>query len=172
MRSKGSSSELDHRRVLGIRRLLEGYPTEEVADFLEVDPRTVKRWWSRYREHGWEGLTMSGNAGRPPKLTPTQEKIVLRWLCDSPTEYGFATELWTASRIGQLIRQEWEIAFNARYLSAWLRARGYTPQKPQRIPRERDPDAIAAWLAKEWPRVKKKRADRKPISFSSTKVGF
>ena len=31
-----------------------------------------------------------------------------------------------------------------------------TPQKPQRVPRERDPEAIAAWLESDWPRIKKK----------------
>jgi transposase len=160
------------RRVIGVRRMLEGYPTDEVADFLDVDLRTVWRWWSRFQEDGWEGLTAQTGGGRPPKLTGTQTKIVVRWLRDDPSEHGFSTDLWTAARIGQLIRKEWGIAFHPHYLSSWMRKHGLSPQKPQRVPRERDPEAIAAWLAKDWPRIKKKRTDRTPASHSSTKAAF
>jgi transposase len=55
-------------------------------------------------------------------------KIVRRWLADDPTEYGFATELWTAPRLAQLIEQEWSIHFHPDYLGTWRRPRGYTPQ--------------------------------------------
>ena len=102
--------------------------------------------------------------GRPGKLTTTQEKIALRWLTESPTHHGFETGLWTAARLGQLIREEFGIGLNARYLSTWLRERGYTPQKPERVPRERDPEAIAAWLESDWPRIKKRPGDRAPTS--------
>jgi transposase len=171
MRSKGSAEELERRRILGIRRLLDGYSADEVADFLGVDVRSVWRWWHRFQRTGWAGLAAQSVGGRPSKLTPTQAKIVFRWLRESPTEHGFSTELWTAARLGVLIHEEWDVTFNRRYLSAWLRAQGYTPQRPQRIPRERDPEAIAAWLANDWPRIKKKRADKKLASFSSTKAG-
>jgi len=91
-------------------------------------------------------------------LTPTQEKIVGRWLAGNPTEHGFATELWTAPRLALLIEQEFGIRFHPDYLTAWLRRRGYTPQKPRRVHRERDDEAIAGWLARDWPRIKKRRA--------------
>ena len=150
---------------------MEGYTTEEVADFLGVDRRSVQRWWTAFATRGWDGLAALPVAGRPSKLTPTQEKIVLRWLRDSPTAFGFATELWTCKRLGQLIGEEWGIRLHPHALSKWLRARGYTPQKPQRVPRERDPEVIAQWLARDWPRVKKKRCVSERTSFSSTKAG-
>jgi len=99
-------------------------------------------------------------SGRPAKLTSTQEKVALRWLADSPTHHGFPTELWTATRLGQLIREEFGVGLNPRYLSTWLRERGFTPQKPDRVPRERDPKAIAAWLESDWPRIKKRPGGR------------
>ena len=170
MRNKGSPAALEYRRILAVRRLLDGCTTEEVADFLEVDRRTVKRWWAIFRRHGWDGLAALTVSGRPRKLTSTQEKIVLRWLQDSPTMYGFATELWTCKRMTQLIAEEWGIRFHPHSLSRWLRARGYTPQKPQRVPRERDPEVITRWLAKDWPRIKKKRCASRPTSFSSMKA--
>jgi transposase len=95
--------------------------------------------------------------GRPAKLTRTQEKIALRWLADNPTEHGFATELWSAARLAQLMHQEWGVRLNHQYLTRWLRARGFSPQKPERRPWERNPEAIAAWLKSEWVRIKKTR---------------
>jgi transposase len=102
--------------------------------------------------------------GRPRKLTTAQEKIALRWLRDDPTEHGFPTELWTAPRLAKLIEQGLGIRLNPRYLNAWLRDRGFTSQKPQRVARERDPAAIAAWLAGDWPRIKKRRDGEGPRS--------
>jgi transposase len=155
---------LEYRRRLAVGRVSEGYSTQEVADFLGVDPSTVRRWLAAFRERGDAGLVVKPVAGRPSKLTPTQEKIALRWLVDSPTHHGFDTELWTAARLGQLIREEFGVGLNPRYLGAWLRDRGFSPQKPQRVARERDPKAIAAWLESDWPRIKKRPGGRVPTS--------
>src|SRR5512143_4138252 len=161
MRNPGSPEELEHRRFLAVRRILEGYSTEEVAEFLDVDPRSVRRWFARFRQSGEEGLRTGPVSGRPPRISPTQEKIALRWLSEKPTEHGFDTELWTGPRLAQLIRQEFGIRLNARYLCSWLRARGFTPQKPQRVARQHDPEVIAEWLRTEWPRINKQRPDKR-----------
>jgi transposase len=48
MRDKGSPAELEHRRLLAVQRVLEGYSVEEVAEFLGVAPRSVRRWVAAY----------------------------------------------------------------------------------------------------------------------------
>src|SRR6266700_1843503 len=150
MRPKGSPAELEHRRRLAVLRLRDGYSTRDVADCLGVDPSSVRRWVAALRDQGDRGLIARPASGRPPKLTTTQEKIVRRWLDESPSGHGFDTVLWTAPRLGRLSEEEFGIRLNPRYLSAWLRERGFTPQKPQRVPRERDPKVIAAWLESDW----------------------
>jgi transposase len=160
MRSAGSSAVLEYRRCLAIQRVADGYSTEEVANFLGVDPSSVRRWRAAYRQDGDGGLIARTVPGRSPKLTTTQEKIVLRWLSDFPTEYGFPTDLWSTPRLAQLIEQEFGTPFHPNYLSTWLRRRGYTPQKPRRVPRERDDREIARWLAEDWPRIKQKARRR------------
>jgi transposase len=149
---------LEYRRHLAVQRVEDGYSTGEVADFLGIDRRTVRRWVAAFRRHGAAGLASYPVPGRPPKLTTTQEKLVARWLADNRTEHGFGTELWTAPRLAVLIEQEFGIRFHPDYLGTWLRQRGYTPQKPRRVHRERDDAAIAEWLARDWPRIKKRRA--------------
>jgi Winged helix-turn helix len=75
-------------------------------------------------------------------------------------EYGYSTDLWSAERLADLIEQAFGVHFNSHYLSTWLRQRNYTPQKPQRIHRERDEEAIARWLTHDWPRLKQKARRR------------
>src|SRR4051794_19501197 len=164
MRTPGSADELEYRRRLAVRRVADGYSTQEVADFLGVDPSTVRRWLAAFRARGGAGLVAKPVSGRPGKLTQTQEKIALRWLTESPAHHGFETELWTAARLGQLIREEFGVGLNPRYLSTWLRERGFTPQKPQRVARERDPKAVAAWRESDWPRITKRPGGRAPTS--------
>ncbi|MCI0356769.1 MAG: helix-turn-helix domain-containing protein [Acidobacteria bacterium] len=165
MRSKGSPAELEQRRLLAVRRVLDGNPAEEVAGFLEVEARRVRRWRAVFQEHGWEGLLAKPVPGRPRKRTPTQEKLVVRWLQDPPTRFGFPTELWSCRRLAQLMGEEWGFRLHPRYLPRWLRQRDVTPQKPQRVPRERAPAAIAHGLATAWPRIKKNRFARWRTSF-------
>src|SRR5512143_3191210 len=126
MRTKGSPDELEHRRQLAVRRYLEGYSADEIAEFLGISTRSVWRWLASFRDRGPEGLAAPPVPGRPPKLTVTQEKIVLRWLRGSPIEHGFASELWTARRPAEWIAEEFSVRFNPRALAGWLR--GY-PEK-------------------------------------------
>jgi transposase len=39
---------------------------------------------------------------------------------------------------------------------------GWSLQRPERQARERDEEAIARWVAYEWPRIKKGRAQNRP----------
>lgn len=172
MRTEGSPDELERRRRLAVRRVIDGYSAKQVAEFLEVDARSVRRWMVAFRRSGADGLASKAVPGRPSKLTRAQQKIALRWLDDKPSDHGFDTDLWTAARLALLIREEWEVDLNHRYLCRWLYARGFSPQRPQRIPRERDSRVIAAWLDAEWVRIKKKRLAIAESSFSLMKAGF
>lgn len=156
MRPKGSPAELEHRRVLAVERVLEGYTPQEVAEFLGIDTSSVRRWRAQFEAGGWSTLGARSGAGRPPRLSCTQEKIVRRWLQGPATEHGFATDLWSGPRLARVIAEAFGVIFHPDYLGSWLRARGYSPQKPQRVARERDPRRVAAWLAQDWPRIKKK----------------
>lgn len=162
MRTPGTPHELALRRKLAVQRINEGYSPEDVAEILGVDPSSVRRWVLGFRRGGPAALAARAVPGRPAKLSIAQEKIIRRWLRESPSEHGFATDLWCAPRLAQLIRQEFQVSVNPRYLCAWLRQRGYTPQKPRRIARERDEAAIARWRTQDWPRIQKKPADAAP----------
>ena len=165
MRTPGTAAELERRRRLAVQRVLDGYAVTEVARFLGVHVRTVHRWLQRHRDDPKQGLHAKLHRGPQPRLSLDQDLEVLSWLLNPATSFGFPTALWTAPRIALLIEEKMGVHFHPRYLNAWLRERGVTPQKPLLQPRERDPEKIQAWLADDWPRIKKKPLASRPISF-------
>jgi len=160
MRPKGTAQELERRRLLAVHRVEEGYSQEEVARFLGVNSRSVRRWLRLYRQIGEGALAPIPHHGRTPKLLPSQEAAVLRWVTQSPRDFGFRTELWTAPRLAQLILRDWGIVFHPRSLNHWLTQRGVTPQMPVLQPRERNQQAIDAWLQRDWLRIQERAQKR------------
>jgi transposase len=155
MRSKGNAAELEARRRLAVRRVSEGWTCAKVAAFLGVHPETVGEWVRAHAAGGQKALAAKPHPGRTPFLTEDQEKQVLGWLAESPAQHGFRTELWTAKRVAELIRTKLRVTFHPNYLREWLTKRNYTPQKPARRAKQRNPEAIAGWLKTDWPRIKK-----------------
>ena len=145
--------ELERRRRLAVARVGSGYSQQETAEFLGVSKGAVSQWMKAHRRRGEAGLAAKPRPGRPRKLTKRQERTVLTWFNKSATEFGYPNELWTAPRVAKLIRRKWGVKFHPRYVSQWLAQRRITPQKPQRVPRERDEGAIGKWLRYDWPRL-------------------
>ena len=149
---------------MAVRKVADGWTQRDVAAFLDVHPVTVGRWVRAYRAAGEAALAAKPTPGRPRFLTADQEAQVLGWLAGKPTDHGFRTDLWTARRVASLIERRFGVKFHPHYLRAWLRGRGYTPQKPARRPRQRDQAAVDRWLREDWPRIKKRPAGGRPTS--------
>jgi transposase len=162
MRSKGTAAEMERRRRLAMERLQEGRTQREVAQFLGVSERSVRRWVSAFRQSGPAGLAAKPNTGRPARLTKSQAAIVLSWFRQSPRSFGFANDLWTAPRVAQLIQKTFGVVFHPRYLNAWLTDRQITPQKPKRRPTERNEAKINGWIRDQWPAILKKGPKKTP----------
>ena len=152
------------RRRLAVQRVSEGWRRADVATFLGVHPETVAEWVRAHKAGGDAALAAKPHPGRKPLLTPDQEKQVLGWLADKPTEHGFRTDLWTAGRVAELIRRRFGVEYHPHYLREWLSKRGYSPQKPARRPRQRDPAVIDRWLKDDWRRIKKRPGGGRPTS--------
>ena len=105
---------------LAVQKVEAGWPQKAVADFLGVHPVTVNKWVRAHRADPDARLAGKPHPGRTPFLTPAQEEKVLGWLADKPTRHGFPTDLWTARRVADLIRQKFEIEFHPGYLREWV----------------------------------------------------
>ncbi len=155
MRPQGSPAELEKRRLRAIALLAQGVLPHEVAERLGVDRRSVRRWKRAYRRHGRAGLTARPAPGRPAKLTTRQRRTLLQWILRGPEAFGYRTALWTCRRIAHLIRERFHVTYHPDHIGRLLRACGLTPQRPQRIAKERNDRRIRLWLQREWPRIKK-----------------
>ena len=162
---------MEQRRKRAARLFARGVPQAEVARQLEVSRQSVSRWHADWERDGVNALKAAGRAGRLPRLSPAQLRRIDQALRKGPRAHGFATDLWTARRVAQVIERKWGIKFNPRYLNAWLTARDITPQKPQRVPREADQDAIERWRTHDWPRLQNGHAASGPPLHSSTNAG-
>ena len=162
MRTNGSPIELQRRRTLAIERHREGYAPDEIAAFLGVSERSVWRWIAAFRRDPELGLEAQEVPGRPTKLNPMQRRVALTFLRERPTDFGSPNDLWTAARVGHLIRELWGVGYNHRYLATRLYERGCSPQKPRRMPRERKPEVIEDWCAADWSRIQKTSGNGEP----------
>jgi transposase len=159
-----TAAQKEARRRLAVQRVSEGWTQQAVAAFLGVHPVTVGKWVRAHRATGDEALAAKAHPGRARFLTDDQEQQVLGWLAQKPSAFGFATDLWTARRVAELIRQKFDVLFHPNYLREWLTTRGYSPQKPAKRARERKPQELTRWLAEDWPRIQKKRPPKRRTS--------
>ena len=159
-----TAAEKEARRKRAIQKGLDGRTQADVADSLGVHPVTVAKWMKAYRDGGEHALAAKPVPGRPHVLTAEQEGEVRGWRPRTPTEFGFRTDLWTAARVAPLIRDKLGVAFHPNDLREWLSERGYSPQKPARRPKPRNPMVIDAWLGPASPAIKKKSPRPRPTS--------
>lgn len=156
MRPRGSAQQLEARRHQAVRLLEQGHSQAEVARRVGVAPNSVWRWWKAYRQGGKSALRAKPPPGRKSKLSVEQKEDLTRQLLQGARTNGFATDLWTCPRIGQLIRRCYGVNYHVDSLPRFLRALGFSCQRPQKRALERDDEAVARWVARHWPRIKKK----------------
>lgn len=160
MRPKGSAQELEVRRRLAGRLLLQGKGIREVARLVGASPAAVHRWKRVVEREGLEGLKAKPHPGPRPRLTLEQKQQLKEILVAGPRAAGFPTELWTLARVAQVIERFFGVKYHPAHVWRLLRALNFTPQKPERRARERDEAAIERWRREEWPWIKKRRAKK------------
>lgn len=148
----------------------EGWKPSRVAKALGCSTRSVQLWVQKSAGGRRPSALKTGKApGAKPKLDARAKRRLLKLLAAGPQAAGFAGQLWTCRRIAELIRREFGVSYHVRYLPALLKSLGWSVQKPKRQALERDQSAIDAWVAEDWPRIKKKPGISEPRSSSSTK---
>ena len=155
MRPPGSPAELERRRLRAIDLLQRDVPVHVVAERLGVDRRSVRRWKQTHRRQGRGGLRARPASGRPPKLTVAQRRRLARLVVAGPEAAGYRTSLWTCRRIVDLIHHHFDVVYHPDHVGRLLRASGFSPQRPQPRPKERDDRRVRAWVKQDWVGVKK-----------------
>lgn len=138
-------------RLQGIYLLRKGTTPTEIAQQLGVSRLTVYNWKAR----GTGKLARIRPAGRKAKLTLRQRAALERILEKGAVAYGFTTEVWTGERIVRVLQEKFGVRYHPKFIPWLLRSWGWSWQKPARQARERNERAVAEWVQREWPRIKK-----------------
>jgi transposase len=161
------------RRLRAAELFAQGRSQAEVAHQLGVSRQAVSRWHAHWQQGGVEALRSRGPTGPDLKLSAADLGRVEEALLKGAQANGFATDLWTLERVAVVITQLTGVRHHPAHVWSILRQRlGWTLQRPERRAAERDEQAIARWVAHEWPKIKKGRAQNRPGSSSSTKRPF
>ena len=105
MIKKRDRAELEARRLEGARLLRRGARPAEVARRLQVSRTSVWRWEQALDANGRRALRKAPRTGRPPRLTDAEKKRLVVALEAGALVRGYATDLWTLSRVGKLIEK-------------------------------------------------------------------
>ena len=148
--------QLEERRLAAARLIrAKRWSQAEIARELGVSRAAVTRWKQRLEREGRRGLRRRAAPGRASSLTAAQWRHLLRLLGGGAQAAGFETARWTQRRIAVVIQREFGVRYHPHSLSRALRARGWSPQRPTPRAKERDDAVIAAWLRRDWPRIKR-----------------
>jgi transposase len=139
-------------RLMAVQRMREGEPVAAVMGSYGLCRTTGYKWLARMRGRGLKALAARHGSGRPRKLTPAQERQVLRWINGrNPLQYGFDFALWTRRIVQELIAQRFEVGLSLTSVGTLLARLDLTVQKPLERAYQRDPEAIERWQRESYP---------------------
>lgn len=135
----------------------KGHSVEQIAAILDVNSRTVYRWWQMYRRGGVKSIRIR-RRGRPTgacrRLSVEQEKQIQRLIRDKqPDQMKLPFALWSRIAVQHLIQQLWAIRMPIRTVGEYLKRWGFTPQKPFRRAYEQNPKLVKQWLEEQYPGI-------------------
>jgi transposase len=129
-----------------------GHSQAQVAHQLGVARQVVSRWHARWQAGGLEALRSAGPTGSAPRLDDQQLAAIDQALRQGTRAAGFDTDHWTLARITSVIEQLTGVGYHPGHVWKLLRHRlHYRLQRPARRAIERDEQAIARWVAEDWP---------------------
>jgi transposase len=128
-----------------------GHSQAEVARTLGVARQNVSRWHVRWPAGGLNALASRGPTGPDPRLSEAQRAAIGQALRQGARAHGFDTDHWTLERITTVIQRLTGVAYHRGHTWKLLRRMGWRLQRPARRAVERDEQAIARWVAEDWP---------------------
>lgn len=150
-----SHKEREKVRLKAGKLFQRGISQAEIARKFKATPAAVNYWHAAWKKHGIQGLKSKGHTGFTSKLAEEKRLLFKKAILKGPLEYGYETDLWTIPRLSAVLRKV--TGFRCSDVWTWhiVRSLGFTPQKPQVQPRQRDEKAIAEWKTKTLPGLKK-----------------
>jgi len=101
----------------------QGYIPPAIATIVRVDPATVRRAIHRFERHGLRGLLNAPRPGRPRKVTPAWEGLLVRTVEQDPRRVGVLRAAWTAPALANYLAEKTGIRVSAERIRQNRRAK-------------------------------------------------
>jgi transposase len=155
---RAAQEELRRRALYLVEQT--GMTQAAAAQAVGVQRQTVNIWLQRYREKGEAGV-LDGRRVSPRRgqghLTPDEAGQVQDWIVEhTPDRLELPFGLWTSQAVRELIERHFAKRLGLSTVRLYLQRWGFTPQRPLVRAKERQPAAIAAWLATTYPAIAKR----------------
>jgi transposase len=153
----GAAQEELRRRA--IRLVSEGRSQVEVAAIVGVRRQAVGRWVKAWRGGGERALAAGrrGRRGGHTKLSLAhQERIAVLIAGKNPDQLRLPGFLWTRALVCELIEREYGVCVTEETVGRYLRAWGFSPQKPMRRAFEQSDEAVRVWLEERYPEIERR----------------
>ena len=111
-----------------------------------------------------EALNAHPPQGVTPRLTVEQKAQIPDLLAKGAQAYGFRGDVWTASRVAEVIVRTFGVRYHRDHVGRLMREAGWSRQKPVERASQRNEVAIRKWSQERWPALKKKLLRRRPRS--------
>jgi len=107
----------------------QGLGPTQIAALLKTTPQSVCQWLREYRAGGPDALAARPVSGRPSKLNAHRRRALVNCLLKGASAFGFATDLWTCPRIGQLIEQRYGVHYHVDAIPRLMASLGFSPSE-------------------------------------------
>lgn len=172
-----SQKEQERVRRLAVAAVAEqGLRQTQAARTFGVHAETVGRWVRSHRRTGEEALA-AGRRGRRPgeqkALTARQQEGIVRAITGkNPDQLRLPFVLWTREAVRDLIERRFEIRLALTTVGKYLKAWGFTPQKPIRRAFEQSSQAVARWLTETYPTLARRAKREKATILWGDEMGL
>src|SRR3954454_12504883 len=158
-RTLAPATQAELRRI-AVAMVRAGKTRVEAAATVGVNRRFVGQWVKVAAQCG-EAVLAGRRRGRRPgeqkALSAVQEdrlRVLIARGC--PDQFGLSFTLWTRQAVRALIARETGVWLTLSVVGRYLRAWGFTAQRPARRATERQDEAVRAWLEKTYPAIARK----------------
>ena len=145
-----------HVRRAAVKAVRAGMTQTAAAVTFGVSVRAVNKWIALDKVGGLRALAPQQRGRRPGegRLTPAQALRIQQLILDKmPDQLKLGFSLWTRAAVVALIARRLDLTISLTTAGRYLKAWGFSPQKPVRRAYERNDVAIARWLKQDYPAI-------------------
>jgi transposase len=172
-----SAAAQEALRKRAVQAYLAGGMTQaQIATTFRVHRSALTKWLAAYRTAGERALDArpKGPAtGTRTLLTAKQGAQIRRLVIDKcPEQLKLPFFLWTREAVQELILRKCGVALSINTVGNYLRAWGFTVQKPVRRAYEQNAAVVQRWLAEDYPALVKRAKAEKAVIYWGDEMGL